>query len=482
MRSLRSRLVLLWALSLLAALAVAAPLLQLYRDQGRALEGRDSLRLARVCDLLADRYAYYVAGWTGPDNGVADPDFRAGLQAVRAATLRDAPIPPHDPSALDLGIWQAEAGILVPAIAPPAIADPAIADPATGAAIAAAAAEAISNQRPASARRISEASVILVHACPLPGPIDGLAAFVIARADPTPGWREARIGLGVLTALVLAVTIGVGIVLFGYTSRIARIEAALRQPGPHLPRLPLTGERDLDRIVAAYNQAADSLAATRTREAALAAQVARSEQLAALGRVAAGLAHELRNPLAAMRLRAENALAGEPARAPAALSTILTQVARLDRLAGELLEMTRPRSPAPEPVDLPGFLAADLPPGASVDAPAATVALDPALLRRVLGNLLANAARAGAPITLRAHLTPGQLAIAVTDSGPGIPAALRDTLFDPFVTGHADGTGLGLAIAREAAIALGGQLALTDPGGPGGATFTLTIPVPWPAS
>ena len=77
----------------------------------------------------------------------------------------------------------------------------------------------------------------------------------------------------------------------------------------------------------------------------MSARVAASERLAALGRVAAGIAHEIRNPIAAMRLKAENALAGDDARRRAALHTILGQIARLDRLIAELLAMTqRPRS------------------------------------------------------------------------------------------------------------------------------------------
>ena len=123
----------------------------------------------------------------------------------------------------------------------------------------------------------------------------------------------------------------------------------------HLPRLAPTGERELDRIVAALNTAGARLAEARQRSEALAARVALSERLAALGRVAAGVAHEIRNPIAAMRLRAENALAGDDARRRAALEAILAQIARLDRLIGELLAMTQRRAPAPETVDLAGL-------------------------------------------------------------------------------------------------------------------------------
>jgi hypothetical protein len=74
--------------------------------------------------------------------------------------------------------------------------------------------------------------------------------------------------------------------------------------------------------------------------------------------------------------------------------------------------------------------------------------------------------------------TGGQLRIAVSDTGPGIPPELRDSLFEPFVTGRPDGTGLGLAIARELSDAHGGCLRLADPGGETsncGAVFVLEL-------
>lgn len=468
MRSLRSRLLLLWAVSLLAALAVAGPLIMLYRAQGRAQAGRDELEVARACDAIAESYTYYVAGWSGPDAGAADPDFRAGLAAVRDAALRGSGEPRG-------GIWQRETGLLVD--------EPLASLPQVHEAIVATASEAVAEDRPASQRTVADGTAIALRACPLHGPVSDLAAYVITRAEAAPGLPQARIGLAVLATLVLATSIGVGVVLVGYSRRIAAIEAALAAGGPDLPRLPTTGERDLDRIVAAFNRAADSLAEARTRETELARRVTAAERLASIGRVAAGVAHEIRNPIAAMRLRAENALAGDTARRDAALAAILVQIARIDHLVADLLDMTRPRAAEPAPVDLRATLAAIAPDGTHLDCPDTTLALDAGLLARILGNLLSNATRAGGPVNLLATLTPGTLTITVIDSGPGVPPALRDTLFEPFVTGHAEGTGLGLAIAREAANALGGGLELTDPGGAGqGATFTLTLPVPWPVS
>src|SRR5438093_12012604 len=104
--------------------------------------------------------------------------------------------------------------------------------------------------------------------------------------------------------------------------------------------LPTTGERELDRIVTALNEAGRRLADARRQADQLARQVAAGERLAAIGRVTAGLAHEIRNPIAAMRLKAESAIAADPERKSGALSMILSQIERLDRLIGRLLSVT----------------------------------------------------------------------------------------------------------------------------------------------
>jgi signal transduction histidine kinase len=89
---------------------------------------------------------------------------------------------------------------------------------------------------------------------------------------------------------------------------LRQLESALASSAGELPKLVLTGQRDLDRIVDSLNRAGARLAAARSAADALARQVAENERLASLGRVVAGIAHEIRNPIAAMRLKAENAV------------------------------------------------------------------------------------------------------------------------------------------------------------------------------
>jgi signal transduction histidine kinase len=323
-----------------------------------------------------------------------------------------------------------------------------------------------------------------VRACRLGGPVAGLSGFAVTRIAEAPGADKLRLGMGVLFALALGMTGLLSWLMVSFSRRAAAMAGALtRLEAGSLPHLAETGERELDRIVAALNAAGTKLAAVRAESDALAARVALSERLAALGRVAAGVAHEIRNPVAAMRLKAENALAGDDTRRQAALGAILGQIDRLERLTGELLTMTQRREPHPVATDVRAFLlacAADYTSDfidVAVETEVVRVDVDADFLRRALDSLMQNAVRhspKGGVITLRADYLEGMLRIAVADTGAGVPKALRNNLFDPFVTGRADGTGLGLAIAREIAQALGGQILLTNPGP--GAVFTLEVP------
>ena len=237
-----------------------------------------------------------------------------------------------------------------------------------------------------------------------------------------------------------------------------------------LPRLAPTGERELDRLVDALNATGARLADERRRAGA-------AERLAAVGRVAAGLAHEIRNPIAAMRLKAENALAvDDQDRRVSAMHSILQQIGRLDGLLRDLLAMTQRREPKLAENDLAAFLerAADAhrelaaskgvklvigPSPASAPAPR----FDTEQMHRALDNLILNAIEntpAGGMIEVQAQHRDDALVFCVRDTGPGVPSDIRERLFEPFVTGRGEGTGLGLAIVREIARAHGGEARL----------------------
>jgi signal transduction histidine kinase len=233
------------------------------------------------------------------------------------------------------------------------------------------------------------------------------------------------------------------------------------------------------------------LAAARDEAAALGTKLANAERLAALGRIAAGVAHEIRNPIAAMRLKAENALAHSPERQRAALDVIVGQTDRLNELCESLLSLARPLRMEAREVDVAEWLRDRLR-AFNERASAEDIVLhgssevgdarfDPVQLARALDNLIINALQhtpAGGRVDISIVRAADVLRVTVSDTGSGIAATVRDHLFEPFASGRAGGTGIGLALAREIAQAHGGTIR-TAPSA-SGAIFELDIP--WRAS
>ena len=485
MHSLRVRLLVLWALSLAACIAVGLLLLQLYRQTTEAQVGRAEAVVARACDTIRDRYDFYAAGWTGPLPDLTDAPLLNDLTAaVRLALAHQRGV--------EGGIWQADAGSLAYAFPSYEGTGPKTDLPsAEREQIQDVNQQAIQDEQPADRRVSASSQTLLLHACLLTGPIPRLTAWTMTRVQAARGFRPLQLGLGVLLGLMLLMSIWLGRTLQIWARHVRGIEAALGGAGPAgMPAVTRTGERELDRIIDALNDAGARLTEARLQSDAMSARVARAERLAGLGRVAAGVAHEIRNPLAAARLQGENALAGDDTRRRLAIGEILSQIDRLDTLVGELLAMTQRVVPRPVRVALQAFLAEQ---AARHETTAAArgitltlrpaeglVWLDPTVVGRILDNLLTNAIRHAPPggrVILGAERGEARLAITVEDSGAGVAPEMAERLFEPFVTGRADGTGLGLAIARELADAHGGQLVLRRGGGAGqGAVFALELP------
>ena len=456
----------LWAFSLAACVAAGALLVQITGQSTAAQVQRGEAVVARACDLIRERYAFYATDWRGPVPPLDDAGLRADLRtAVFLALARQ--------DGVEGGIWQSEAGPLAYAFPTYAGTGPKTDLPTAEAANIRAVNDQAAQDEAAVARASGGSAHLLLHACPLPGPIEGLTAWTMTRVAAASAADGLRAGLLLLFALMLGMSAWLAWLLRDWARRVGAMEAGLVQHRDDLlPTLPRTGERDLDRIVDALNQAGERLTEARRRSAELGVRVVTAERLAALGRVAAGVAHEIRNPLAAMRLRAENGLAGDDDRRRRALLAVLEQVGRLDRLLGELLAMTQRRDPAPELTDIGTLLSscverhADQAAAAQVRLAAegvGTALLDTSLIGRALDNLLSNAIRhtpPGGQVSLRAECRGAALRLVVEDTGPGVAPDLHGTLFEPFVTGRADGTGLGLAIARELVEAHGGRLSL----------------------
>ena len=209
----------------------------------------------------------------------------------------------------------------------------------------------------------------------------------------------------------------------------------------------------------------------------------RAERLATVGQLAAGVAHEIRNPLASISGSIELLRQAPATDEDRTLMAIVhREVQRLNELIGDLLDYANPRPSQPVEFDLgvlvretlqvsrgdPAF--ADVETSASVDEPLAVLA-DPAKLRQVVWNLLRNAADAAAAggkhVRVEARRALDQATITVEDDGPGIAPDQLSRIFDPFFTTKKKGTGLGLATCHAIIAEHGGQIDLASEVGKG---------------
>jgi two-component system, NtrC family, sensor histidine kinase HydH len=228
-------------------------------------------------------------------------------------------------------------------------------------------------------------------------------------------------------------------------------------------------------------------------------QMQAQARLAALGQMAAGLAHEVKNPLSAIKgaaqLLAEPTAGHKPDEASAEfVGIILEEVERLDRVVGSVLNYARPSRGDAGLIDVNAVVDQTLRLLATArdggceyatdfDPELPRVRADAEQLRQVLLNLIRNAAEAmggRGTITLatrirRAESSDRSVEIAVTDSGPGIPPEVRAHLFVPFFTTRAQGTGLGLAISERIVQEMGGRIEVLTAVG-AGSTFSVQLP------
>jgi signal transduction histidine kinase len=259
--------------------------------------------------------------------------------------------------------------------------------------------------------------------------------------------------------------------------------------------------QDLQEMLTAYTQVTAKLQAShetikgevarlRDELASKNRELRRRERLASLGQMAAGLAHEIRNPLGAIALYAsmlEQDLADRPEQIDT-VRKIATAVGGLNRLVTNILEFARPREPNRQMVPLNRVLAQ----AAQTVAPALEsknidlrtpaneieVFADADDMARAFGNLLRNAAEAvGQDGTVVVRARPGRDGAAIVwveDDGPGVPPEMADRVFEPFATTRHSGTGLGLAIVHQVVEAHGGRIRLRT-SRLGGARFVLRI-------
>lgn len=307
-------------------------------------------------------------------------------------------------------------------------------------------------------------------------------------ASLAPGWLLTPAGFAWLLGMVaVAVALGAYPIVRRLTRRLETLQKGVERwgAGDLSTRLPMGGEDEVAFLAERFNAAADRV----------------QSLLQAHKRLLANASHELRSPLA--RIRMGLALMGDGPAHREQRQEIARSIDELDQLIDEILLASRldlrdaadPAAFGPrEEVDLLGLAAEEC---ARVDAeleaapgPGGSVVQGhPRLLRRLLRNLLENARRYGraagageaqVSLTLRHEQAPQRLVITVDDRGPGVPPELRERIFEPFyrlpgASEREGGVGLGLSLVRTIAERHGGGVRCEERPG-GGARFVVTLP------
>ncbi|HEV7501558.1 MAG TPA: HAMP domain-containing sensor histidine kinase [Vicinamibacteria bacterium] len=323
---------------------------------------------------------------------------------------------------------------------------------------------------------------------PFPG-VRAQSGFMAARGGvvsvlrlPDGRWLVARTRLrrlvhtglvAILAFLAVAVAIGAYPVVRRLTRRLERLRAGVETlgQGDLRARVQVEGRDEIAELATSFNRAADRI------EAVVGAQRT----------LLASASHELRSPLARIRVALELMSAVRPD----LRDRVARDVAELDDLIGELLLASRLQAAvqegASEDVDLLGLLAEEAArTPAEVSGESAIVRGDARLLRRLVRNLLENAARHGAPpIEASVSRVEGRARLRVSDRGAGVPEAERERIFAPFYrptsrSAPDGGSGLGLSLVREIARRHGGEARCLPRDG-GGSCFEIDLPLAGPA-
>jgi two-component system, NtrC family, sensor histidine kinase HydH len=287
---------------------------------------------------------------------------------------------------------------------------------------------------------------------------------------------------------------------------IVRLDVSVRSAAGKLNSVvgPVTFSRsgDFDQLEAGLQTMERHIAEIVERLERSELEVLRNEQLAAVGQLAAGIAHELRNPLMPIKILVQAALDRGDDRGlhGRQLEVVEEEIEQLERSIQMFLDFARPRELEKAQVDVVGIAeqTLDLVAGKAerqevtihetLPDEAVWIDADSGQIRQILLNLMLNALEAlpeGGRIEVQIERSEsagvagegpgGRATIRVADNGPGLPAALLERIFDPFVTTKETGTGLGLSVCKRMTEAHGGSIIAGNREG-GGAEFVVTLP------
>jgi signal transduction histidine kinase len=345
--------------------------------------------------------------------------------------------------------------------------------------------QAVATGRAVRKRLDTASDTLLFQAIPLPGGAPSGAVWVMHHLEGVRGAYQWLNMAGLLVLLLVAgattaaawhitrkLDAGVSIIEAGLGAMEFRLEGDIKQ----------TGIQELDRIATAIARLGQTLNLNQQRRAELEQKLRHADRLAALGRLIAGVAHEVRNPLASIKLKlhlAEQTATSDPARLQNAFAVIKSEVERIDRLVERLLALGKPQSASVHTVNIARYLAERL---EAFEAKAAAngtvlklrlsptidgaVTIDRDRLGEVMDNLIVNALEAtkDGTIVVEAERDPhrGQLVIRVKDTGGGVSPKIRERLFEPFVTTKESGMGLGLFLSAELVRGMGGEVSYRE--------------------
>ena len=287
-----------------------------------------------------------------------------------------------------------------------------------------------------------------------------------------PAWQGVGL-VAVLGMLFVAVAAGAYPVVRRLTRRLEALKQGVEQfgSGQLHHRVQVTGHDEVAAVASSFNVAAARVEA-----------LVRSHQS-----LLANASHELRSPLARMKMAVSMLEDAPPAQRERLKREIDTNVAELDALVEEVLLASRlDAAPTPERnerVELLGMAAEEAARvDAAVDGAPTSVIGEDRLLRRALRNLLENARRYGGhEVEVVVEVRAGRAEVRVCDRGPGVPEAMRERIFEPFfrLPGHAEqagGVGLGLSLVKQIAERHGGSVRCEGRDG-GGSSFALSLPL-----
>ena len=350
----------------------------------------------------------------------------------------------------------------------------------------------------------SGSDILLIEAAPI-----GIeksnwgSAWTIERLQSLPGSNRLRayliaVALGIAALLCVLLTLWV---VRNLQAGVRKIESSLQDLEWDLTAQIPTGSdpEEIERIAQAINRLGASLKENIDREKQIEDRLRHAERLAALGRLVAGVAHEVRNPLATIRLRVQ--MAQREARSPRvdeSCAIALEEIERLNGMVNRLLNFARPVRFQPEPTNLKQlteqrlnrFLESAKKNGIQfmTDFPedGALLPIDQSKMAQVFDNVIQNAIEAmtesggtlwvSVTSTVKSAAGTDKVRVEFRDSGSGISSSMISRIFDPFFTTKPSGTGLGLSICHEFVRAHGGEIQVESAEGDG-TSVRIILPV-----